>query len=460
MAVNHGKIGDLAGFFARLYDVFDDHAYGGAAYTADGLNQIRTEAEALFDLDDDHRFILKEVLALIEAAQRQAGINVQAATRIFHLAARQIIRGALEPKSTASSLDGILRDLYQVMLTDAKTVQENRITVGTITAHGSNVGTGTLVVYDEAPLLKDDEERIQTQDIVAYCRADATQNGTTTGHETFQLLSDLRGNGPQVRVKWNEAYAENRITNHSFETGTVGATPTSWTVVTGTGGTHIKKDATEFQFGAASLHFDGDGAVATIEVKQAETVWAGYDADDARVLPLVPYLLSCWIKTSGSVAGRTITIKLKGTGYTEATSEKIEITASFPTSWTLYTAKILMPKNAITITNLALHVLVSGTLGAAENVYFDGLSFAAMDRWSDVGAWFGFTKGVTDFIAGPAQADRFTFTLTNDEASKIQTFLTKITNRRVPQVRLHPDIGVALPSAAAESAEYVDTKAD
>lgn len=452
---DHDKIGDLLGWWTRGQKILLDYREGGAAYTADGLDQYRTETEALLDLDDDHRWLMRHALQFIEDMQRDAANAVRRWVGILELASRQIIGPDI--KSTAGTLAGILGDLYTQMRTDSKTVQQNRVTTGAVTAHGDNVGTGTFFTYDEDPQLVDDNERINTQDLVAYCISDAITGGRTEGNELFQTASSLRGNGPRVSVAWNEAFGENRITNHSFETGTTGQLPTSWTAENGVGGTHIKKDVSVFKFDLASLHFDGDGAQAEIGVSQAETVFVGYDATH-RLTPMAPYRVVVWINTTGSVAGRTITVQFEGTAYSAGASEKITITSSFPTSWTRYGFWVVAPKNIPA--DWALHLKVTGTLGASENVYFDGVSVAKGTAWNTIGVWVAMDYGGVGAVSSDGQrTDQYDLTLTNDYGGLIQTAVTRLTNQRKPKIDIYPDIGIALPSAASESAEYDDSKA-
>lgn len=455
MAIDHGKIGDLLGWWARGSRILLDFREGGAAYTADGLDQFRTETEALLDLDDDHRWLLKFALDFITEREIEVSSAIRGWVDILDLAARQII--GPEIASSAGSLGKILGDLYTVMRTDSKTVQENRITVGSVTAHGDNVGDGTLFIYDEDPQLKDDNERINSQDILAYCRADAVTGGRTAGHELFQLASSLRGNGPRVPVKWNEAYGQNRVTNHSFEDWTAATNPDSWTVEDGTGGTHIEEETSTVKFGSSSLQFNGDGAQGTIGVKQAETAMAGYSATQ-RLVPNGVYRCNVWINTDGSVSGRTITVEFRGTSYTAGSSEKVEITSSFPTSWTRYGFWVVIPKDIPS--DFALHLEVSGTLGASENVYFDGVTFGKATPWNDVGVQVFIDHGGTDYVAAEGERpDQFDVSITNDYASEIQTQLTRLTNTRKPRTAIYPDVGQALPSASSESTEYDDSKA-
>lgn len=451
---DHGKIGDLLGLFTRGVNIFTDAREGGAAYTADGLDQFRLEVEAALDLDDDHRWLMQRALRVVDDGQVAMGTFVRRWIGIFELAARQIIGPDL--LSTGSSLGAVLGDLFTQMRTDGEEVQENRITVGSVVAHGENVGDGTLSIFENDPVLGDDNERINTQDIVVFCRADAVQNGRTAGNELFQTASSLRGNGPRVPVKFNEAFGENRATNHSFEDWAVATFPDSWDVDNGTGGTHIVESLAEFKFGAGSVQFDGDGAEATIGISLQEDNMVGFSATK-RLEPLAPYRISIWINTTGGVAGRTITVIFRGTGYVAAAGETISVTAGFPVTFTEFAFWVVMPKDIPSDFRIALEV--SGTLGAAENVFFDGLTIQKGTRWGDTGTYLAIQKGATDFIAGPARADQFDVTITNDEASLIQTMLTKLTNTRKPKIDIYPDVGVALPSAVAASAAYAETKA-
>src|SRR3990167_9298159 len=313
----HATLGADLGKIIRGDSVADKILNGGAAVAIDGLNQLEVEVEARWMGSDPERNLVGA--AYVAAIRRfRAAVNGFRRDLIFRVArlwAFQIARPDLD--STGKNMTDILHDLTLAMRVDSKPVQQNAITTSAVTAYGTNTGDGTLVLYDENPLDKRDEERIQYQHVIFQCRQDVRRGNTTAGAEIFEVQSSLHGKLPDVKVGWNEAVDQNRITNGSFDTFTVADTPTNWTETTGAANS-TEEASLVYRTGGKALKVTADGAATAYNASQAETAFVSYASQ--RLKPLGVYLLSVRLRR-GAAADMTgtLAIQFSGTGDTPGT---------------------------------------------------------------------------------------------------------------------------------------------
>ena len=454
---DHGLLGDELGHLVKsAYAAITWRDATTDSVSIPSITKLLADAEALFDIDTTGKLLLPQIIAMYQG-WRQSLNGMVAGLTSGPFAAWVSERLRVEIDTPAVKLGDILRDHVEQMLIDSKEVQKNVVAVGAVSADANNEGDGTVVVSILDPLTGTNNERVQPADWRLVCRSDSFDGGRTPGSEEFELQCTKRGTIGRVRVKHAESGSENRISNSGFESWDLGTLPPDdWTLGTGTlANTHVLKETSILGRGLVSLEFNGDATLATLELKQPETAWAGYGST-VRVKPKKRYLLSARIKTDGIAAGDTFTMQLSGTGYTPGATEKIAIAGASTVDWTYYSAVILLPK-AIP-SDLALSITLAGTPPASTHVYVDDVCFQEMTFFEVDGIALAVFRGQSDFVAS-VQQDYFTFATTNDYAGRFQTFLTQRTNEFTTDRRLWPSLNQPWPSDVAASAEYAEAKA-
>lgn len=335
-------------------------------------------------------------------------------------------------------LSGNTRDVLSALITqmgvDAQTVKRSTVTLGAITAVAGNTGNGTALLtkvldgYNQ-PIqgalahLKynglDSELAVPSETMILACTADSVRDGTQEGAERFTWTGGIKnpdldyraegsGQGPAITV----VGASRLVIDGGFESwgGTGNNTPSSWTIDSGTAGTHVFRESTNIYLGTYSAKLLGDGATATIGLGQALTVQS--------LKPRRRYNLSFRVLASGVPAVGTLTVKLTGTGYTATASELVVVAAaSFPVAWSLQNFWINLP--SILPSDLRVVIQLTGPLSNGTAVYIDNLSVAEVVYHGGVGLVL--VSGATRWIAG----DVLTFTVANDAAGVFQEFMRK-----------------------------------
>ena len=140
MAGTHATLGNDLGGFARVFRVLRLIRGGGAAATIDGLDQLQSEIEVTFDADDAHRKVLQEWLRFFANARSMCDTLVQQLTQVAIQWGFHVLRPDIN--STATSFDGLIRDLAENMIIDSEDVLENVITTSAVSADSDNVEIG------------------------------------------------------------------------------------------------------------------------------------------------------------------------------------------------------------------------------------------------------------------------------------------------------------------------------
>ncbi len=354
----------------------------------------------------------------------------------------------LEVGAISNGLSEVLSKLIEQFVTDSETVNASSLSIGSVSAHASNIGNGTVLttalldrvtspgsragVQFAAHHLYGDlaSELGITESMLLRCTADSYRDGVAEGGESFSWEGDLadsthgveaaEGSGAIGSVTAIHGDTGRYLANADFETFTVANTPDSWTIVAGTVGTHIRQSTSEFYHALSSLRYTGDGAQANIEVSQAVS---GSTITDGK-----RYCVTCRIKADATIAAGDLTIQFEGTGYTAGGSEKITVTAaSLPTSWTLKSFFVLMPLNVPS--DFKLVVRWNGTPTNTKNLYID--DFAMGEVAYGAGMGLAVVRGSTPFV----RDDRYSFSNTATEGV-VQKFF-----RRVFGVQLPSDSG-------------------
>lgn len=332
---------------------------------------------------------------------------------------------------TNANLDEVLPALIRQMITDSESIDASVVTLGTVTANGSNTGNGTLLItkvldgynspLDGGPAIiqyagLDSQLCVPSETMTIECIADNDRDGLPEGSESFSWKGGITdetlgwqtegsGDGPSLTA----AGGVSLLANGTFEDFTDDE-PNGWDVLAGTVATHIKETTTQQYRGDAALHFDGDGAQASIKVSQ--TIPQG------QMQSRRGYFVSVRLKASAASGTGSFTMMFEATGYTATSTEKVAITAgSMPTSYALYSFFICTP--ATLPDDWALTINNAGTPGASSNVYVDDVFIVPAVYHGGVAAVV--IPGATPF----AVSDRFTFTVANDAAGTIQEFFRK-----------------------------------
>ncbi len=455
MAGTHAQIGEDLGKFARIHNVLRLIRSGGASVTIDAMDQLRTEIETVFDADDTHRKIMPAVMGVVDFMKASCDQGMVLLRQAIDIWARDYLRSDIG--STATATDDIFRDLAENMLIDSQDVLEVVITTSSVTADSDNTGDGTVVVYDEEVIEKRDNDRIQDENFVVQCVADVRQNGRTSGNELFAIQGDVHGNGPNAAAAYNEGSSENRLDNGDFEDATA-TFPNSWTITTDntTGG--LSQETTIVNRGAGALKAVADGSATAFDIEQPETSFIGYST--TKLKPLTPYLISCAARYATGQSG-TLTIQFAGTGYTPGSTEKIsQAVSGLTTSYQILTAVVVMPKSIPSDFNL--EITWDGTPTATHILYLDDVVVQEMTEWEDAGIYYAVVPGATDFIAGPGQADYFTFNTSREAegTALFQEMMTLVTNPNITNPDVWLDINVQLPHKSSDgSANYAEADA-
>lgn len=338
------------------------------------------------------------------------------------------------------SLNTILDALIEQMDEDSESIDASTVTIGGLTsgsatADADNLGSEYAWLVDKTldavsqpgvgkrtHYLLDgvDSEFGEDQTCTIECLTDSFAGQVTAGEETFSLVGEApgvggvlydpvggSGRGPSL----NTINQQTKLLNGTFESWAVTDTPDNWTVDAGVVTTNISQETTQVYRGSSALEFTGDASAATIQLSQALTI--------SDLVPGKRYIVGVRYKASAiDTATQHILIQFTGTGYTPASSEKIDITGdNWATSWTLATFYINLPRNLPS--DWTLTIAGTGTWNSGKMVWFDDLVFAPVTWFAGINV-AGFA-GSTPAVKG----DRFTFNTTNDGAGKFSRLFTR-----------------------------------
>jgi hypothetical protein len=354
----------------------------------------------------------------------------------------QTVLDELDGVGTASSLAAVLPELMRDMNTNSETVLANTVTISSTSADAGNTGDGTVLTDKELDGVSapgnglaavwwykglDSELAPESDTITLTCSQDNPTDGTGSGQEVFSLVT--RNTEQTNRLDWHPEGAKESKTVYTAESGVLvsngtmesfsGNIPVGWTLDNGTSGTHVFAESSTVYRGSTALRFSGDGSQALIGLSQ--------DVSPASLVPRKKYLVAAYIAGEASTVAGTLTISFAGTGYTAASSEKIEMdetALSAQTSYGLEYFWITMPDTIPSDWELKMEV--SGTLTNAKNVYVDSVMMIEA-TWA-AGVALVVVPGATDFIRG----DRFTVPVANDNAGYFQTFFRRAFGYQLP----------------------------
>ncbi len=331
----------------------------------------------------------------------------------------------------SDDLEIVLRQLIYFMVEDSQTVNGNVVTIGSVTPNAGNDGDGTILVSkildgfssptvgaSSHPLYYGLDSQFSVDDtMTVICAADSYSDNLADGTETFDWYGTKNidgvwangvegaGDGPGVVTTMSGT----NISNGDFERFSVTNTPDGWTIAAGTVTTNVAQTTTAGQFyrGLSALKLIGTGAAAAITLTQ-----------QVRLDPLRAYCCSVRYKASSAEGGggKTFSVKLTGTGYTEGSTEKIEVEGTvLATGWTLASFFVNIPADPPD--ELFLTISFTGT--PTVTIYVDDVGLVEVDYHNGVAAVA--VPGATNFVRG----DKFTFTVANSKEGIIQEYFRR-----------------------------------
>lgn len=345
----------------------------------------------------------------------------------------------LQKDDLATVMDALILN----MVASAEDIDASVVTIGSVTAGGANVGNGTVLidkVLDGVtrpgqgmfahPSMNGVASQLAVSETVTVTviRDSYGSGGVTEGFEQLGIKGEVvgpgglwvdpeggSGPGPSFRT----ANANTLLTGRDMESF-VSNLPTGWTLYLGTAGTHIAQTTTAGQFyrGASALKLIGDGAQGGMGVYQQPPL--------SRLVPLKRYCVTFRYKASATdTATQHLTVQFEGTGYTAASSEKVDVTGdNWPTSWTLGSFYINLP--AVLPSDFQLVVKLTGTPAAGKTMYIDDVCLTEV-VWHG-GLNFVAVAGATPFV----EADKFTSAIANDQEGVFQEFFRRAMGRQLP----------------------------
>jgi hypothetical protein len=409
MAPTRAQIEDQWGKAVRVLNELRKFA-GTHTYYGAGLQPSIDVTRNYLNLESDLVGVLngtysKEKLDAVLAYRSNlaAAINNGAALLYPHLREYGAFIGA--PETDAQSL---MTRLYQYMIDNALRVNSRAFSFGTVTAGGSNTGTGTInrLNVDEYNLNIEHQSGISTGLLkTAECISDKS-SGANVGEEEFYFYGpaadrdDLKIIGIRgTKVLKNLAFADSSqyLSNPSFEShnGTDAAAFTAGMALTGwTPTTNI----TNFTPIASDYYrtYQGCQTPRCVSFNSNDTLTQALSTINARLDPSRPMYLQIAYRRMSSCDG-TLTLTLGS-----QTASKVLTTAG--SGWEVLrlgpsTSNWFRVWNQ---TNPAIAITLGGR--TTGNVYVDDVIFAPFQNWD--GGWYAPVGGATAAL----RKDKYTWT--------------------------------------------------
>lgn len=345
----------------------------------------------------------------------------------------------------------VLPRLREQMAADGKTLNKNTTTLGAVAAAAGNTGNGTLITTkvldgwnrpgDFFPADKnyagiDSELTALSETLTVECVADSQNDAKFEAGESWKAYGNPAnppdntptpyfGHGVEGSGSSKDGFivgpqSATLLKVPGFDEWTTDPTPAltgGWTIEgAGVLGTNISKETTIVYRGAAALKLTQTAAIDPIGVSQAMPV--------SRLRPLRRYLVSVRYRADAAVAAGTFGVEFNGTGYAPG-ADKISVAAgAIPTAWTLATFQLNMP--AVIPDDFKLIIKATGPLTNGRSIYVDDVYVQPMYYYGGVG------MAVVPGSVRSVRGDRYSFTVANDRAGVIQSFLTRYLGRQFP----------------------------
>lgn len=323
--------------------------------------------------------------------------------------------------TSESSRDAIILALIADMEENSQTVLESTVTIGSVTESKTNSAAGTLLVTGvmsgnvgavSGAIINRFSAGWTNQmslddTVTVLCSSSQQGSPTNASFDVVGLLPEQLdpfeqnqgGNRGRTSLSPNQgAYLD------EFENFTADV-PNDWTVVSGTAATNFEEETTNTLYGSESaLSFLTGSAELT------------YDVFD-QLVPGETCLVYFRAK-KGTGATGTVTVNFKVAGVS-VESVAVNVGSSVTDSaWSLHSMTFTVPDNIGEDDGTSV-LSISSTTIATEAVYIDSLVWMPYTYFGGVG--LAIVMGDEQFLVD----DRFTFTLANDDAGKIQRLFTR-----------------------------------
>lgn len=299
-----------------------------------------------------------------------------------------------------------------------KSVQTRVFSFGSVSAGGSNVGTGTvnrLTTDEDADAI----ENTYAQVVTIECVADR-QSGRRDHHELFEIrggeLADYRdtieitGSGRRGQIQ-AQSGAETLpyLRNPSFSTKTgTGASTTDidqWTIASGTIGTEVQIDATDAN---TYREYNGSPDAAAVKFAGNAKITQALTVANGTFNPNVPYY--CQLAYNREIGTGTMTLTLR----LGAVSKAVALSAQ--TGWNILRIDLNEDCWFKNWNEDGADLEIEVSSYSTGTVLVDDVILVPMTKFD--GLWYCVVGGATKFLAD----DVFTFTDT-ETGAKIQTWL-------------------------------------
>lgn len=339
---------------------------------------------------------------------------------------------------SSTDLQTVLNNFLVQMTTDSQTVLKSTITIGSVTAGATNNNTSTAgilltsvldgvqaprsnVIAQRAYAGLTSQLTLHSETVKLLVTNDSQADGVNEGSEEFSVNAGLvldsnfnwRGQGSGTGNTITCMNGDGTIVNGEFDSFSIVNTPDDWVIGAGTVGTNILQEISDTVGGGSAL-------------KLAGTATLTQSASQYGLVPLQAYRLACWVKGDATIAAGTLLIDFTGTGYSAATSEKINLDHTALAGLTGYTVKnflIIMPR--LIPADFTLQISLT-SLTAAKFVKIDRLALQPVNYFGGIG--INILAGASEYLDG----DFFEFALSNDEAGKFQTFFRDFYGIQLP----------------------------
>lgn len=345
-----------------------------------------------------------------------------------------------------TSISSVMVALINDMIANSETVEESTVTLGSLTTGAANIGDGTVlftkimdgvtspstpprgVIAANLNYNGVNSEIANNETQVLIVKADSYVSGVTEGSESLSrrgLIADgidgvsTDGSGTLTDVTVAHSATVNRLVNPDFETWTVTDTPDNWTITAGAASTNVFEETnlTNVYHGLSSCQFLGDGVATEVEIQQ------GFTASLIKAQKM--YCVTCRLKGDASITLGDLTLIMKGTGYTAASTEKVVVlAAAIPTVFTLQSFFVIMPQEIPS--DFVFSAEWSGTPTSGKNIWIDDFSMSEVQYGGGVGLVV--VRGSTPFVLN----DRFDLAVANDNTGKFQRFFLEAFNVQLP----------------------------
>jgi hypothetical protein len=396
-------------------------------------NKVQTQVSNFYNADltslltefdgSDYR---DAVMPFLTAANPSTGFPSRIGANLY-----APIQGAIQSliintlRLEADTYDGsyltALRGLYDEMVSASQTFREVGTSSISVTAGGSNQGTGTMLARAYRPASSSVYlQEMFDETITARCTSPGTVLNYGSGGFSFTgpsayLSTNTEwpgGSGVAATVSATPANlnsptgtaGRNIIANGGFE-GWSSNTPASWTITVGTAGTQVLR-STVYARGAYALNLVGNGSTLTTLRQQLSYS----NSTPVAIQPNTDYAIVCYAKKLAGTVGE-VRIGLRDASGTAPTGSSYVALAlsSLSTSYALYSTTFSIAATNIP-TTLYLDIYSTTALGSTASILIDEVMLVPMSRlYGTNGPSVLIVPGERDFAVG----DKFTIGVTS-----------------------------------------------